>query len=100
MLENRKELLDKIGQLSYGSVNFFKRLLSMEKKYKDYFDFIKTMLTLDSDGNEESIVTLDVKMKMIKEQTKMLLERELTDYANEMTEQHNKYVEKLRTKML
>ena len=29
----------------------------------------------------------------------MLLDRELTDYANEMTEQHNKYVEKLRTKL-
>ena len=29
----------------------------------------------------------------------MLLDRELTDYANEMTEQHNKYVEKLRNKL-
>ena len=98
MLENRKELLDKIGQLSYGSVNFVKRLLSMEKKYDDYFNFIKTMLILNS-NEEESTLSLDVKMKMIKEQTRMLLDRELTDYANEMTEQHNKYVEKLRTKL-
>ena len=37
---------------------------------------------------------------MIKEQTRMLIGLELTDHANEMTEQHNKYVEKLRTKML
>lgn len=71
----------------------------MEKKYKDYFDFIKTMLTIGA-NEEESVPSMDVKMKMIKEQTRMLLERELTDYANEMTEQHNKYVEKLRTKML
>lgn len=72
----------------------------MKKKYNDYFDFIKTMLTLDYDGDEESTISLDVKMKMIREQTRMLIERELTDYANEMTEQHNKYVEKLRTKIL
>lgn len=71
----------------------------MEKKYKDYFDFIKTMLTLDS-NDEESTIPLDVKMKMVREQTRMLVERELTDYANEMTEQHNKYIEKLRTKIL
>ena len=92
-------MLDKIGHLSYGSVNFVKRLLSMEKKYDDYFNFIKTMLILNS-NEEESTLSLDVKMKMIKEQTRMLLDRELTDYANEMTEQHNKYVEKLRTKLL
>ena len=98
MLENRKELLDKIGQLSYGSVNFVKGLLSMEKKYEDYLNFIKTMLILNS-GEDESTLSLDVKMKMIKEQTRMLLDRELTDYANEMTEQHNKYVEKLRNKL-
>lgn len=71
----------------------------MEKKYEDYFNFIKTMLILNS-GEDESTLSLDVKMKMIKEQTRALLDRELTDYANEMTEQHNKYVEKLRTKML
>ena len=71
----------------------------MEKKYEDYFNFIRTMLILNSD-DEESTLSLDVKMKMIKEQTRMLLERELTDYANEMTEQHNKYVEKLRAKLL
>ncbi len=71
----------------------------MEKKYKDYFDFIKTMLTI-GDNEEESVPSMDVKMKMIKEQTRMLLERELNDYANEMTEQHNKYVEKLRDKLL
>ncbi len=71
----------------------------MEKKYEDYFNFIKTMLILNS-GEDESTLSLDVKMKMIKEQTRALLDRELTDYANEMTEQHNKYVEKLRTKLL
>lgn len=71
----------------------------MEKKYKDYFDFIKTMLILNS-NEEESTLSLDVKMKMIREQTRVLVERELTDYANEMTEQHNKYVEKLRTRIL
>lgn len=71
----------------------------MEKKYEDYFNFIKTMLTLNS-GEDESTLSLDVKMEMIREQTRMLLDRELNDYANEMTEQHNKYVEKLRTKIL
>lgn len=71
----------------------------MEKKYKDYFDFIKTMLIINS-NEEESTLSLDVKMKMIREQTRMLVERELTNYANEMTEQHNKYVEKLRTRIL
>ena len=71
----------------------------MEKKYEDYFNFIKTMLILNS-GEDESTLSLDVKMKIIKEQTRALLDRELTDYANEMTEQHNKYVEKLRTKLL
>lgn len=71
----------------------------MEKKYKDYFDFIKTMLIIDS-NEEESTLSLDVKMKMIREQTRMLVERELTDYANKMTEHHNKYVEKLRTRIL
>lgn len=71
----------------------------MEKKYKDYFDFIKTMLIINS-NEEESTLSLDVKMKMIREQTRVLVERELTDYANEMTEQHNKYVEKLRDKLL
>lgn len=70
----------------------------MKKKYEDYFNFIKTMLILNS-GEDESTLSLDVKMKMIKEQTRMLLERELTDYANEMTEQHNKYVENLRAKL-
>lgn len=70
----------------------------MEKKYEDYFNFIKTMLILNS-NEEESTLSLDVKMKMIKEQTRVLLDRELTDYANEMTEQHNKYVEKLRDKL-
>ena len=70
----------------------------MEKKYEDYFNFIKTMLILNS-GEDESTLSLDVKMKMIKEQTRALLDRELTDYANEMTEQHNKYVEKLRAKL-
>ena len=70
----------------------------MEKKYKDYFAFIKTMLILNS-NEEESNLSLDVKMKMIKEQTRALLDRELNDYANEMTEQHNKYVEKLRNKL-
>ena len=71
----------------------------MEKKYDDYFAFIKTMLILNS-NEEESTLSLDVKMKMIREQTRTLIERELTDYANEMTEQHNKYVEKLRTRLL
>lgn len=71
----------------------------MEKKYKDYFDFIRTMLIFKSDDGE-STMSLDIKMKMIKEQTRVLLEQELNDYANEMTEQHNKYVEKLRTKLL
>lgn len=70
----------------------------MEKKYEDYFNFIKTMLILNS-GEDESTLSLDVKMKMIKEQTRALLDRELTDYTNEMTEQHNKYVEKLRDKL-
>lgn len=56
------------------------------------------MLILNS-GEDESTLSLDVKMKMIKEQTRVLLDRELTDYANEMTEQHNKYVEKLRNKL-
>ena len=56
------------------------------------------MLILNS-GEDESTLSLDVKMKMIKEQTRALLDRELTDYANEMTEQHNKYVEKLRNKL-
>lgn len=71
----------------------------MEKKYEDYFNFIETMLILNS-GEDESTLSLDVKMKMIKEQTRVLLDHELNDYANEMTEQHNKYVEKLRTKLL
>lgn len=71
----------------------------MEKKYKDYFDFIKTMLIINS-NEEESTLSLDVKMKMIREQTRVLVERELTDYANKMTEQHNKYVEKLRARIL
>jgi ribosome-associated toxin RatA of RatAB toxin-antitoxin module len=70
----------------------------MEKKYEEYFNFIKTMLILNS-SEDESTLSLDVKMKMIKEQTRVLLDRELTDYANEMTEQHNKYVEKLRAKL-
>ena len=78
---------------------FIEGLLGMEKKYKDYFAFIKTMLILNS-NEEESTLSLDVKMKMIREQTRTLIERELNDYANEMTEQHNKYVEKLRAKIL
>lgn len=46
----------------------------MEKKYKDYFAFIKTMLILNS-NEEESTLSLDVKMKMIREQTRTLIER-------------------------
>ena len=39
-------------------------------------------------------------MKMIKQQTKALIQQELNDYANDMTNQHNKYIEKLNTKLL
>lgn len=66
----------------------------MEKKYEDYFDFIESLL------NDKSNLPVDTKMKMIKQQTKSLIIKELNDYANDMTDQHNKYVEKLNTKLL
>ena len=66
----------------------------MEKKYQDYFDFIESML------NDKSKLPVDTKMKMIKQQTKSLIIQELNDYANNMTNQHNKYIEKINTKLL
>ena len=66
----------------------------MEKKYQDYFDFIESML------NDKSKLPVDTKMKMIKQQTKSLIIKELNDYANDMTNQHNKYIEKINTKLL
>lgn len=66
----------------------------MEKKYQDYFNFIESML------NDKSKLPVDTKMKMIKQQTKSLIIKELNDYANDMTNQHNKYIEKINTKLL
>lgn len=66
----------------------------MEKKYQDYFDFIESML------NDKSNLPTDTKMTMIKQQTKSLIIQELNDYANNMTNQHNKYIEKINTKLL
>lgn len=66
----------------------------MEKKYQDYFNFIESML------NDKSNLPVDTKMKMIKQQTKSLIIKELNDYANDMTNQHNKYIEKINTKLL
>ena len=66
----------------------------MEKKYQDYFDFIESLL------NDKTNLPTDTKMTMIKQQTKSLIIKELNDYANDMTDQHNKYVEKLNTKLL
>lgn len=66
----------------------------MEQKYQDYFDFIQTLLDAQSE------LPTETKMKMIRQQTKALIISELNDYANEMTDQHNKYIEKLNTKML
>lgn len=66
----------------------------MEKKYEDYFDFIESML------NDKSNLPVDTKMEMIKQQTKSLIIKELNDYANDMTDHHNKYVKQLNTKLL
>ena len=66
----------------------------MEKKYQDYFDFIESLL------NDKSNLPTNVKMKMIKQQTKSLIIQELNDYANNMTNQHSKYIEKINTKLL
>lgn len=66
----------------------------MEKKYQDYFDFIESML------NNKSNLPTDVKMKMIKQQTKSLITQELNDYANNVTKHHNEYIERLNTKLL
>ena len=66
----------------------------MEKKYQDYFDFIESLL------NDKSNLPVDTKMKMIKQQTKSLIIKELNDYANDMTDHHNEYVEQLNTKLL
>lgn len=66
----------------------------MEQKYQDYFNFIRALLDAQSD------LPTETKMKMIKQQTKALIQKELNDYANDMTNQHNKYIEKLNTKLL
>lgn len=66
----------------------------MEQKYQDYFDFVQTLLDAQSD------LPTETKMKMIRQQTKALIIKELNDYANDMTNQHNKYIEKLNTKLL
>ena len=66
----------------------------MEQKYQDYFNFIRSLLDAQSD------LPTETKMKMIKQQTKALIQQELNDYANDMTNQHNKYIEKLNTKLL
>lgn len=66
----------------------------MEKKYQDYFDFIEPLL------NDKSNLPVDTKMKMIKQQTKSLIIKELNDYANDMTDHHNEYVEQLNAKLL
>lgn len=65
----------------------------MEKKYEDYFNFIESML------NDKSNLPVDTKMKMIKQQTKSLIIKELNDYANDMTDHYNEYVEQLNTKL-
>lgn len=68
--------------------------MQMEQKYQDYFNFIRALLDAQSD------LPTETKMKMIKQQTKALIQQELNDYANDMTNQHNKYIEKLNTKLL
>lgn len=65
----------------------------MEKKYQDYFDFIESML------NGKANLPTDTKMTMIKKQTKSLIIQELNDYANNMTNQHNEYIEKINIKL-
>lgn len=66
----------------------------MEKKYQDYFDFIESML------NDKSNLPTDIKMEMIRQQTKSLIIQELNNYANNMTNQHNEYIEKINIKLL
>lgn len=65
----------------------------MEKKYDDYFTLIEKLL-----GNETELST-PVKMKVIKDQTKALVAQELADYANAMTNMHNRYLEGLNERM-
>lgn len=65
----------------------------MEKKYKDYFDFIESMLS------DKSNLPTDTKMKMIKQQTKSLVTQELNDYANNVTKHHNEYIERVNKKI-
>lgn len=65
----------------------------MEKKYDDYFTLIEKLL-----GNETELST-PVKMKVIKDQTKALVAQELADYANAMTNMHNRYLESLNERM-
>ena len=68
----------------------------MEKKYDDYFTLIEKLL-----GNETELSELStpVKMKVIKDQTKALVAQELADYANAMTNMHNRYLESLNERM-
>lgn len=50
--------------------------------------------------NDKSNLPVGIKMKMIKQQTKSLIIKELNDYANDMTDHYNECVEQLNTKLL
>lgn len=61
----------------------------MDKDFKDYYEFIEMML-------DDEIQTKTAKMKMIKNATRTLVLKELSDYANYNTNSFNKYVDNLR----
>ena len=65
----------------------------MEKKYQDYFDFIESML------NDKSKLPTDIKMKMIRQQTKSLITQEFNNYANDVTKHYNEYIKRINDRL-
>lgn len=62
----------------------------MDKDFENYFKFIGGML------DDDPFLSKSAKMKMIKNMTKGLVVKKLSDYSNQNTKLFNDYVDKLR----
>lgn len=61
----------------------------MDKDFKNYFDFIGNLL-------EDGPISKEAQMELVKNMTRELVCKKLSDYANQNTKLFNNYIDNLR----
>ena len=75
--------------LNCRSNSFLRQVLFMDKDFKNYFDFIGNLL-------EDGPISKEAQMELVKNMTRELVCKKLSDYANQNTKLFNNYIDNLR----